>query len=281
MLKLRSNLVRLAHKTVFGLNRTTNKFCDLKGKVAIITGAAKGMGKAHALKLSEAGAKIVLADIDVAGCQLVADEIKKNRGEAIVVKCDTSKKAEIDNVVAEAIKKFGKIDVLVNNAGIFPFEPFLQMSEQNFEKVIDINLKGYFLMAQACAKVMQKNQPNEKGHRGSIVNIASIAAVVGFAGLAHYCASKGGIVAMSKAIALELAPVGIRINTIDPGAIDTPGANTTKMTDEQRKAMLAPIPMKRQGNAEEIATAVLFLASDESSYMTGSEMVVDGGWTVN
>ncbi len=265
---------------MFGLNRTTNKFCDLKGKVAIVTGAAKGMGKADSIKLANAGAKIVLADIDLPGCQQVADEIKKNRGEAIIVKCDTSKKAEIDNVVVETLKKFGKIDVLVNNAGIFPFEPFLQMTEQNFEKVIDINLKGYFLMAQACAKEMQKNQPNEKGQRGSIVNIASIAAVVGFGGLAHYCASKGGIVAMSRAIALELAPMGIRINTIDPGAIDTPGANSTKMTDEQRKAMLAPIPMKRQGNAEEIANAVLFLASDESSYMTGSTMVVDGGWIV-
>ena len=137
---------------MFGLNRTTPKFCDLKGKVAIVTGAAKGLGKAHALKLSGAGAKVVLTDIDVAGIQLVADEIKKNRGESIIVKCDTSNKADIDNVVAGAVKRFGKIDILVNNAGIFPFEPFLTMPEANFQKVIDINLKGYFLMAQACAK---------------------------------------------------------------------------------------------------------------------------------
>lgn len=263
---------------MFGLNKSLPKFCDLRGKVAVVTGAAKGMGRTHALILSNAGAKVVLTDIDTAGAQMVADEIKKARGESLVVKCDTSNKADIDNSVAETIKKFGKIDILVNNAGIFPFEPFLQMSEQNFEKVININLKGYFLMAQACAKEMQKNQPNEKGYRGSIVNIASVAAVMGFAGLSHYCASKGGVVAMSKAIALELAPLGIRINTIDPGAIDTPGASTTKMTDEQRAAMLAPIPMKRQGRPEEISNAVLFLASDESSYMTGSTMVVDGGW---
>jgi NAD(P)-dependent dehydrogenase (short-subunit alcohol dehydrogenase family) len=268
----RSNLVRLAHKTVFGLNKTTVKFCDLNGKVAIVTGAAKGMGKAHSLKLSGAGAKVVLTDIDVAGCQLVADEIKKNRGEAIVVKCNTSSKADIDGVVAEALKKFGKIDILVNNAGIFPFEPFLQMSEANFEKVIDINLKGYFLMAQACAKEMVKQKS------GSIINIASVAAIMGFAGLAHYCASKGGVVAMSKAMALELAPLGIRINNIAPGAIDTPGASTMNMDEKAREAMLAPIPMHRQGKAEEIANAVLFLASDESSYMTGSTIVVDGGW---
>ena len=134
-------------------------------------------------------------------------------------------------------------------------------------------------MAQACAKEMQKNQPDEKGQKGSIVNIASIAAIMGFAGLSHYCASKGGVVSMSRVIALELAPLGIRINTIDPGAIDTPGASSINMTAEQRKAMLAPIPMKRQGTAEEIANAVLFLSSRESSYMTGSIVVVDGGWT--
>ena len=125
---------------------------------------------------------------------------------------------------------------------------------------------------------MQKNQPDAKGQRGSIINIASVAAIIGFAGLAHYCASKGGVVAMSKAMALELAPLGIRINNIDPGAIDTPGASNASMTEQQKQAMLAPIPMHREGNAQEIANAVLFLASDESSYMTGSTMVVDGGW---
>jgi len=260
---------------MFGLNKSISKFCDLRGKVAIITGAAKGMGKADAIKLAGAGAKVVLCDIDVAGCQQVADEIKKNRGESIIVKCDASKKADVDNVVAETLKKFQKIDILVNNAGIFPFEPFLQMPEANFEKVIDINLKGYFLMAQACAKEMVKQKS------GSIVNISSIAmgqVGVGFAGLTHYCASKGGIVAMSQAMALELAPFNIRVNCISPGAIDTPGASTTKLDPKQLEAMLAPIPMKRKGRSEEVANAVLFLASDESSYMTGSTMVVDGGW---
>jgi NAD(P)-dependent dehydrogenase (short-subunit alcohol dehydrogenase family) len=263
---------------MFGLNRTTNKFCDLRGKVAIVTGAAKGMGKADSLKLAGAGAKVVLCDIDLAGCQQVVEEIKKMRGEAIAIKCDASKKAEVDNVVAETLKKFKKIDILVNNAGIFPFEPFLQMPEANFEKVIDVNLKGYFLMAQACAKEMQKNAPNKKGQRGSIINIASVAAIIGFSGLSHYCASKGGIIAMSKALALELAPVGIRVNNIDPGSIDTPGTHTTTIDPKLREAMMAKIPLKRNGEAEEIANAVLFLASDESSYMTGSTVVVDGGW---
>ncbi len=263
---------------MFGFNKTLPKFCDLRGKVAIITGAAKGMGRAHSLRLSLAGAKVVATDIDLPGCQAVIEEIKKLRGEAIALKCDISKKADVDLVVAETLKKFGKIDVLVNNAGIFPFEPFLQMSEQNFEKVIDINLKGYFLMTQAAAKEMQKNQPDEKGFRGSIVNISSVAAIIGFQGLSHYCASKGGINAMSKAMALELAPLGIRINNIDPGSIDTPGTHTTNIDPKVREAMMAKIPMKRNGQAEEIANAVLFLASSESSYMTGSTMVIDGGW---
>jgi len=263
---------------MFGINKTITKFCDLRGKTAIVTGAKQGMGRTHALTLARAGANVVIADISQEECQLVADEIKKQRGEAIAVKCDVSKKSEVDNLIQQTLKAFGKINILVNNAGIFPFEPFLKMPEANFEKVIDVNLKGYFLCAQACANEMQKNQPNEKGQRGSIVNITSVAAVMGFAGLAHYCASKGGIVAMSKAIALELAPLGIRINCINPGAIDTPGASTTNLTPQQREAMLIPIPMKRQGKPEEVSNAVLFLASDESSYMTGSVMVVDGGW---
>jgi NAD(P)-dependent dehydrogenase (short-subunit alcohol dehydrogenase family) len=160
----------------------------------------------------------------------------------------------------------------VNNAGVYPFKPFLEMQEADFMKVIDINLKGYFLMAQACAKEMAKNKS------GAIVNITSVAAFQGFAGLAHYCASKGGVTAMARAMALELAPMGIRINCVAPGAIDTPGASNPNMTEKDREAMLAPIPMHRSGQAEEVANAVLFLASDESLYMTGSTITVDGGW---
>ena len=268
---------------MFGLNKTLSKFCDLRGKVAIITGAKQGMGKAHAIILSRAGAKVVLADISQEECQLVADEIKKERGEAIAVKCDVSKKTEIDNLISETLKRFGKIDILVNNAGICPFGAFLEMPEQDFQKVIDVNLKGYFLMAQAAAKEMVKNPPsaNASAGKGAIVNIASIAmgqVGVGFVGLTHYCASKGGIVAMSEAMALELAPMGVRVNCIAPGAIDTPMVSSVKQDMKNLESMLAGIPLKRMGKPEEIANAVLFLASDESSYMTGSVMVVDGGW---
>jgi len=261
-----------------GKDKSNSKFCDLEGKVAIVTGAGKGMGEADSIKLANAGAKVVLTDISKEECEKVADEIKKNNGEAIAVKCDVSKKSEVENVIKEALNAFGKIDILVNNAGIFPFEPFLEMPEENFEKVINVNLKGSFLMAQACAKEMAKQK------LGSIVNIASIGmgqVGMGFAGLTHYCASKGGVVGMSEAMALELAPLGIRVNCIAPGAIETPGASSTNMDAKATEAMLAPIPMKRKGNPEEVSNAVLFLASEESSYMTGSVMIVDGGWTAN
>lgn len=252
------------------------QFCDLTGQVAIITGAKQGMGRAHAIRLAQSGAKVVVSDISQEECQKVVDEIKKFGKQAIAVKCDVSKKAEVDQLIKKTIESFGKLDILVNNAGICPFQPFLEMPEEGFNKVIDVNLKGYFLCAQAAAKEMVKQK------KGAIVNIASIAmgqVGAGFAGLTHYCASKGGIVAMAEAMALELAPLGIRVNTIAPGSIDTPMMTSVKQDMKTMEASLAGIPMHRMGKAEEISNAVLFLASDESSYMTGSVVVVDGGWT--
>lgn len=250
-------------------------FCDLTNRVAIITGARRGMGKAHALVLAKAGAKVVVSDISQPECEAVVQEIEKAGGEAIAIKCDVSKKSEVDELIKKTVLKFGRLDILVNNAGICEFKPFLDLSEAEWNRTIDINLKGYFLCAQAAAKEMAKQK------RGAIVNIASIAmgqVGVGFAGLANYCASKGGIVAMAEAMALELAPLNIRVNTIAPGAIDTPMAAGVKADTKTLEASLSQIPLHRMGKAEEIANAVLFLASDESSYMTGSVMVVDGGW---
>ena len=246
---------------------------DLKNKVAVVTGARRGMGRTHALTLAKAGAKVVVSDISLEDCQKVVDEIKKSGGEAMAIKCDISKKSEVDKMIADTVKKFGKIDILVNNAGIAQFKPFLEITEEEWDKTIDVNLKGYFLCSQAAAKEMAKQKS------GAIVNIASIAmgqVGMGFEGLAHYCASKGGIVAMAEALSLELAPMGIRINTIAPGAIETPMA--TQQGPEGLKETAKLIPMKRIGKPEEISNAVLFLASDASSYMTGSVVVVDGGW---
>lgn len=260
---------------MFGRNKNSNKFCNLTGKVAIVTGARRGMGRTHALALARAGARVVVSDISQEECEKVVEEIKNLGGQAIAVKCDVGQKEEIDQMIKKTIETFDKIDILVNNAGICQFKPFLEMTEQEFEKTIDINLKGYFLCAQAAAKEMVKQG------KGAIVNIASIAMGQvggGFQGLAHYCASKGGIVAMTEAMTLELAPFNIRVNTIAPGAIDTPMAASVKQDAKVLEASLARIPLHRMGNPEEVSNVVLFLASDESSYMTGSTVVVDGGW---
>jgi len=246
-----------------------------------VTGARRGMGRTHSLVLAKAGAKVVVSDISQEECEQVVQEIKKAGGQAMAVKCDVSNKAEVEDMVKKAVETFGKLDILVNNAGICQFKPFLEMSEEEFKKTIDVNLKGYFLCAQAAAKEMAKNPLTSSG-RGKIVNIASIAmgqVGSGFAGLTHYCASKGGIVAMAEAMALELAPLGIRVNTISPGAIDTSMLADVKKDMKTLEATLAGIPLGRIGNAEEISKVVLFLASDESSYMTGSVMVIDGGCT--
>jgi len=248
---------------------------DLKGKIAIITGARRGMGKSHALTLAKAGAKVVVADISKEDCEIVVEEIKKNKGEAIAVKCDVTKKEDIDNMVKAAVGKWGKVDILVNNAGICQFKPFLELTEEEWDRTININLRGYFLCAQACAKEMAKQKA------GVIVNIASVAmgqAGVGIPALAHYCASKGGIVGMTEALALELAPFNIRVNAISPGAIDTPMVEASKADPKMMEATLARIPLRRMGKPEEVSNLVLFLASEESSYMTGSIVVIDGGW---
>jgi len=248
---------------------------NLKDKVAIITGARRGMGKSHALVLAKAGTKVVVADISQEDCEMVVEEIKKNGGEALAVKCDVTKKEDIDNMVKVAVGKWGKVDILVNNAGICQFKPFLELSEEEWDRTLDINLKGYFLCAQAAAKEMVKKKS------GVIINIASIAmgqVGKGMAQIVHYCASKGGIVAMTEALAVELAPYNIRVNAISPGAIDTPMAASTKDDPKILEQTLAVIPMHRMGKAEEVSNLVLFLASDASSYMTGSTVVIDGGW---
>jgi NAD(P)-dependent dehydrogenase (short-subunit alcohol dehydrogenase family) len=248
---------------------------DLKNKVAIVTGARRGMGKSHAIKLARAGAKVVVSDISQEECQSVVDEIKKNGGDGLAVKCNVTKKEEVEAMVRAAVEKWGKIDILVNNAGICEFKPFLELTEEEWDKTININLKGYFLCAQACAKEMVKQKS------GAIVNIASIAMGQmgkGMAGLAHYSASKGGIAALTKTLALELAPYNIRVNAIAPGAIDTPMAASVKMDPKVLEGTLAMIPLHRMGKAEEVSNTVLFLVSEASSYMTGSVVVVDGGW---
>ncbi len=248
---------------------------NLKDKIAVITGARRGMGKSHALKLAGAGAKVVVSDISEEECEKVVEEIKKNGGEATAIRCDVTKKEDVDNMVKAAVDKWGKIDILVNNAGICQFKPFVDLTEEEWDRTLDINLKGQFLCAQAVAKEMIKQKS------GAIVNIASVAmgqVGIGMPLIVHYCASKGGIVAMTEALAVELAPFNIRVNAISPGAIDTPMVASTKDDPKILEQTLAMIPMHRMGKAEEVSNLVLFLASDASSYITGSVTVIDGGW---
>lgn len=233
------------------------------------------MGKSHAIALAKQGAKVVVTDINQADCQKVVDEIKNFGGEAMAFKLDVADKSEVDSVAAEIVKKFGQLDILINNAGICQFKPFLELSEEEWDRTIDINLKGEFLCAQAAAKIMK-----EQG-RGVIVNIASVAMGqqgIGMPNIAHYCASKGGIVAMTEALAAELAPFNIRVNAIAPGMIETPMIDVVKSDPKALEAMLQRVPLKRVGRPEEVSELVVFLASDSSSYMTGSVVVIDGGW---
>lgn len=235
-------------------------------KTVIVTGAAQGIGKGIALAFAKENYNVVVSDLNLKQCQKTAKEIG-----GLAVKCDVSKKADVDNLMKKTTQKFKKIDVLVNNAGIFPFVPFAKMTEKDWNKVLDVNLKSIFLCSQAVLKSMPSG--------GRIVNISSIAAFVGFDSLVHYCASKGGVNGLIRPLALELAPKKITVNAIAPGAIDTPGASKS-MTEKARKQTIASIPLARYGQPKDIANAVLFLASGKSDYITGQVIIVDGGWTL-
>ena len=248
---------------------------SLKDKVAIVTGARRGMGRTHAIALAKAGAKVIVSDISLEDCEKVVKEIERAGGKALAVKCNVSEKEEVADLIKKTVKEWGKIDILVNNAGICQFKPFLELTEEDWDRTIDINLKGYFLCAQAAAKEMVKQKS------GVIINIASVAmgqVGVGFNNLAHYCASKGGIVGMTETLALELAPYNIKVNAISPGMIDTPMVADFKGDPKILEATLARVPLGRVGKPEEVSNLVLFLASGESSYITGSTIVIDGGW---
>ncbi len=245
----------------------------LKNKIAIVTGAGQGIGKGIALALAKEGAKVVVSDISERVNDVVK-EIEALGSQALAIKADVSNNQQTEEMAKETIKKFGRIDILVNNAGIFPFKSFLEMKEDDWDKVLNINLKGVFNCTKAVTPTMAKQK------YGKIINIASIAGTrVGYVGLTHYCASKAGIAGLTKALALELAPFKINVNAIAPGVIDTPGA-TSAMDEETRKGFTGTVPLKRFGLPEDIANLVVFLASEESSYVTGECIVVDGGLTI-
>ena len=244
----------------------------LKNKIAIVTGSRRGIGRSITLELAKEGAKVVVSDIDLKECQNVCDEIKKTGSDAIAVKCDVSKKRDVDAMVKKTIQKFKRIDILVNNAGVFLMKPFVQMTEKDWDFVLDINLKGVFLCANAVAKQMVK----QKG--GKIISIASIAGEVGFMNTSAYCASKAGIINLTRELAMELSPHNINVNVVAPGVIATKMTEDMLKDKKTKEVLLANTPLGRVGNPEEIGKAAIFLASNDSNFITGHTLVVDGGW---
>ncbi|MBE9912513.1 glucose 1-dehydrogenase [Paenibacillus donghaensis] len=243
----------------------------VSGKVAIVTGAAGGMGKADALLLAQEGAKVVVTDIQEDKVNAVVEEIHKNGGEAIGFRHDVTSENEWEHIVEETVKKWGKIDVLVNNAGISFPKSLLDTTAQDWDKVMAINLTGGFFGLKHVIPVMQKNGG------GSIINISSIAGLTGSNGAGPYTASKGAVRLLTKAVAIDYGKDNIRCNSIHPGYIETPMTEGLFADENMTNWFRSNTPLPRLGKPENIAAGVLFLASDESSFITGSELAIDGG----
>ena len=249
----------------------------LQGRVCIVTGGAQGIGEACARRFAREGAKVVIADINDAKGGALAQEL-----QGLYVHCDVGDKAQVDTLVAQAVLTHGRIDVLVNNAGIFKAADFLDISEADFDAVLRINLKGSFLVGQAVARVMARNEPRpgpgNSAMRGAVVNMSSVNAVLAIPNIASYNVSKGGINQLTRVMALSLVDVGIRVNAVAPGTIATELAAKAVLTSEDaRKKIMSRTPMKRMGEASEVADLVAYLASDAASYITGEIVVIDGG----
>ncbi len=252
---------------------------NLKNKVAIVTGGAKGIGYGISYRLAEAGVKVLIADTDEETAKKAAQELVSKGWTAEVCKVDVSSEDDVKRMFASALEKYGSVDILVNNAGIYPPAPVAQMTEADFERVMHVNLRSVFLTTKYVAEIMKL-----RGNGGRIINITSIDALhPSMIGLAHYDASKHGVWGFTKNSALELAEHKIWVNAIAPGGITTPGvaalsqgASAEEMAASM-KTFMAKIPMHRMGESDEIGMVALFLASDMSSYMTGSHIVVDGG----
>jgi len=247
---------------------TSHIHFGLRDRVCIVTGGAQGIGEACVRRFAAEGAKPVIVDVDDARGRALAQELG-----ALYVSCDVGDKSQVDALVSQTLAAHGRIDVLVNNAGIFKAADFLEVSEADFDAVLRVNLKGAFLVGQAVARVMAQ------AGRGAIVNMSSVNGVLAIPSIASYNVSKGGINQLTRAMALALVDKGIRVNAVAPGTIATELAAQAVLTSEEaRQRILSRTPMKRLGEPEEIAEAVAWLASDRASFVTGAYYPVDGGY---
>jgi len=240
----------------------------LQNKVALITGGASGIGAATARLFVQEGAKVVLADLNEEKGKAFEAELKSQGAEAVFVKANITSEEEVANLFKQAIEAFGKVDIVFNNAGIGRVQPSHELDYSEWRNTVNVDLDGVFLVARESIREMLK------AGGGTIVNTASMYGWVGSPGSAAYNAAKGGVINLTRSLALEYADQNIRVNALCPGFIDTP-----IIPEENKKELAAITPMKRLGQADEMATAVLFLASDDSSYMTGGSLIVDGGYT--
>lgn len=238
-------------------------------KVAVITGAARGIGKVIAHNLAEQGADIVISDVSAEEGEKTVQEIKSLNRKSIFVRCDVSNSEDVNNLISKTVSEFDRIDILVNNAGITKDTLMIRMKDDDWEKVININLKGSFLCSRAAAREMMKQRS------GRIINISSVVGLMGNSGQVNYSASKAGLIGLTKSAAKELAPRGITVNAIAPGFIET--EMTQNLSDQVREIYLKVIPLNYFGSCDDVAKCVVFLASDDAKYITGEVIRVDGG----
>ena len=244
----------------------------LKDKVAIVTGAASGIGKAIAVEFAKEGADVCVTDLNLDGANQVAEEIRKLGRKATALKVDVVKMSDIDKMVASTIDNHGKIDILVNNAGVYIKSPILEVREADWDLMLDVMLKGTFFCTQRVLPHMLKQG------KGKVINIASTFGQIGFFEATAYCAAKGGVINLTRQMAFDLAPKKININAIGPGPTDTPLMRPDLENPERARLYLDRTPYGRAAQPEEIAWAAIYLASDESDFVNGHTLFVDGGW---
>lgn len=247
----------------------------LKDKVAIVTGAGSGNGHGIALRFAQEGCAVACVDVNEDATLQTAAQIVEAGQQSVAVRADISRRDEVHAMVACVMERFGRVDILVNNAGVEFLTHLLDITEEEWDRTLNINLKGTFLCTQAVAREMVR-----LGVRGRIVNIASICSEVALEHQVHYCASKGGVRMMTKAMALDLAEAGITVNAIGPGVIETAMTRRSLDDPDRRAMLLRRIPLGRIGQPEDVAAGAVFLASDDASYITGATLFIDGGWLI-